>query len=258
MQPAESRFCIRPSHRGPTVPSVALSKSELTVRPIRPPAKFTLLFLSLILLFVLYPVATELGQGAALLDISGSLILLAAVYAIARQRRAKWSAGVLAAITLIANWGGNFTHSRTLDLVTCIAYAAFFSFAAVVVLRNILAEQQVTFDIILGGACVYMILGLIWANLYTLLAFVQPNAFSGQAVQAELLREQSKWFSADNADLIYFSFTTLSTLGYGDIVPTSHATRSLAALEAILGQLYLTVLVARLVGLHIARAARKD
>ena len=230
---------------------------ELIVRPNRRPAKFTLLFLSLILLFVLYPLAAELGQGAALLDISGSLILLAAVYAIARQRRAKWTAMILAVVTLAANWGGNIAHSRVLDLVTCVAYAAFFAFAAIVITRNILAEQQVSFDVIVGGACVYMILGLVWANLYTLMAFIQPNAFSGAAVQAEILREQAAWFSADNADLIYFSFTTLSTLGYGDIVPATHATRSLAALEAILGQLYLTVLVARLVGLHIVGATSK-
>ncbi len=242
----------------PADPSIALTKPDLTVRPSRPPAKFTLLFLSLILLFVLYPVASELGQGAALLDISGSVILLAAVYAIARQRRAKWAAVIMASITLFANWGGNIAHSRILDLVTCVAYAAFFGFAAIVITRNILSEQQVTFDVILGGACVYMILGLIWANLFTLMAFLQTNAFSGAGVQAEILREQASWFSADNADLIYFSFTTLSTLGYGDIVPASHATRSLAALEAILGQLYLTVLVARLVGLHIARATKKD
>lgn len=235
-----------------------MANPQIAVRPNRPPAKFTLLFLSLILLFVLYPAAAELGQGAALLDISGSLILLAAVYAIARQRRAKWAAVILAAATLAANWGGNIVHSRALDLITCLSYAAFFAFAAIVITRNILSEQQVTFDVIIGGACVYMILGLVWANLFTLLAFIQPNAFGGIGVQAEILREQSSWFSADNADLIYFSFTTLSTLGYGDIVPSSHATRSLAALEAILGQLYLTVLVARLVGLHIARAARRD
>lgn len=231
---------------------------ELTIRPKQAPAKFTLLFLSLILLFVLYPIAAELGQGAALLDILGSLVLLAAVYAIARQRRAKWAAGIMAAITLAANWGGNIAHSRALDLLTCVAYAAFFAFAAIIITRNILAEQQVSFDVILGGACVYMILGLLWANLFTFMAFVQPNSFGGHSIQAEFLREEARWFSADNADLIYFSFTTLSTLGYGDIMPTSHATRSLAALEAILGQLYLTVLVARLVGLHIARSTRKE
>ena len=235
-----------------------MTNPQLTVRASKPPAKFTLLFLSLVLLFVLYPVASELGQGAALLDISGSLILLAAVYAISRQRRAKWAAVIMASATLLANWSGNITHSRALDLLACVAYAAFFAFAAIVITRNILAAQQVTFDVILGGASVYMVLGLIWANLFTLMAFIQPDAFSGKGVQAEILREQAHWFSADNADLIYFSFTTLTTLGYGDIIPASPATRSLAALEAVLGQLYLTVLVARLVGLHIARSSRNE
>ena len=97
-------------------------------------------------------------------------------------------------------------------------------------------SHRITSDIIVGGICIYLLIGVLWTIFFTLLIDVDANAVAHKGVQS----------------LYYFSFTTLTTLGYGDIVPASDFAKVLTTMEAIIGQIYLTVFVARLVGLHIA------
>ncbi len=101
-----------------------------------------------------------------------------------------------------------------------------------------------TADKIFAAICVYLLVGYGWAFIYALIDDLQPGAFPNLSVQA-------KDFSGRVMQLRYFSFMTLTTVGYGDVVPLSPIARTMAALEAIMGQVYLTILVARLVGLHI-------
>jgi hypothetical protein len=91
-----------------------------------------------------------------------------------------------------------------------------------------------------------MFLGMIWAGLYSTLELLNPGSFSMANVPTGPTSQQFG----------YFSFTTLTTLGYGDIAPLSGAARAFATLEAMVGQIYLTVLIARLVGAHIAQSSR--
>jgi hypothetical protein len=89
---------------------------------------------------------------------------------------------------------------------------------------------------IVGGICIYLLIGILWTVLYGLVRTWNPDAI--------VLRE--------GASLFYFSFTTLTTLGYGDITPAVKLAQDLAIMEAITGQVYLAIFIARLVGLHIA------
>ena len=103
---------------------------------------------------------------------------------------------------------------------------------------------SVTTDKIFAAVCVYLLIGLAWTFAYALVDALNPHSFvalSAAGHEKYIIRV---------LELRYFSFMTLTTVGYGDIVPHSTAARTLAALEAIVGQIYLTVLVARLVGLH--------
>jgi hypothetical protein len=109
----------------------------------------------------------------------------------------------------------------------------------------------VTADKIYGALCVYLLIGLTWGFMFLTLEGVQPGSFS-------LGQGQPNGIAKDPATLVYFSFVTLSTVGYGDITPLSPPARSLAFMEAIIGQIYLAVLVARLVGLHIASSMAGD
>ncbi|MBZ5688547.1 MAG: potassium channel family protein, partial [Acidobacteriia bacterium] len=106
---------------------------------------------------------------------------------------------------------------------------------------------EVTTDTIAGAACAYTLLAMLWGNLYVLLEIVHPGSF---AIPAPWRME----LSGDLAPaLLYFSFMTLTTVGYGDITPQWAGAGGLAAAEAVVGQLYLAITIARLVGLHISQ-----
>jgi hypothetical protein len=105
-------------------------------------------------------------------------------------------------------------------------------------LREIFNAKKITADIIKGGICIYFFIGLFWAILYKLAHDIHPASFSTPFI--------------DHLSFFYFSFTTLTTVGYGDITPVSSFARMLTNLEAIVGQLYLVIFLASLIGLHIA------
>ena len=107
-----------------------------------------------------------------------------------------------------------------------------------------------------ASLCVYLLMGVLWAILYSLLQIVEPGSFAFSFADGE--SEMMRWGGNQGEIALYYSFVTMSTLGYGDIIPTSSLSRTCAALQAIVGQLYLAVLVARLVGLHIVRPSAKE
>ena len=115
---------------------------------------------------------------------------------------------------------------------------------AAAVLRQALAPGQVTLRRIEGAVAAYLLIGLIFAGAYDLLAALAPGAFlqNGAPMAPDAL----------GGDFVFFSFVTLTSTGYGDLVPVHPVGRSLAVLEAITGQLYLAILLARLVSLEVA------
>jgi voltage-gated potassium channel len=108
----------------------------------------------------------------------------------------------------------------------------------------------VSAESICGALCGYMLLGLAFGHLYCILESITPGAFHGDAEFAIQLRDQSRRHFL----LTYFSFATLTTVGYGDITPVRDSARGLSVVEAILGQLYLAVLIAELIGKRVAQA----
>lgn len=116
----------------------------------------------------------------------------------------------------------------------------FFIFTALKTAKQVLFTGEIDGNKILGSICLYLLLGLIWAILYTLLQITFNDAFSN-------LNNAREWFILF-PDFIYFSFVTLTTLGFGDISPTQPVARFLVYFQAIVGQFYIAVLVATLVG----------
>ncbi len=110
-------------------------------------------------------------------------------------------------------------------------------------IKWLFSVDKVDADTVKGGICVYMLLGLMWMALYRFVYEINPNSFSVQFGQA--------W------EFLYFSFTTLTTVGYGDITPVSSFAMMLTNLEGMAGQLFLAIFVARLVGLHIVHGQNK-
>ncbi len=117
------------------------------------------------------------------------------------------------------------------------------AFVLWLVATSVFSDGRVSTDRILGAICVYLLLGMIWSTLHIVLWGVAPGAYD---VSREIPLRSAE------TEFIYFSFVTLTTLGYGDVVPVSPLARMLAWTEALVGQLFLAVTIARLVGLHVA------
>lgn len=180
-------------------------------------------------------------------------ILLAGVYAVSRRGRLFWI-GLALALTGIGVEGA--LHARPTFALMVANFAlsiGILGLLASVILYAILDEARVTLDTILGGICVYLLLGVAWSIAYSFLEYLQPGSFAidGAPLPVAL---RSDDFRVE--ELIYFSFVTLTTVGYGDILAKTHPARALAAAEAVSGSLYLAVFIARLVGLHMVHQSR--
>ena len=205
------------------------------------------LFLALLIavVFVL-PVFSRLGPlGSLAGDIVLSALLVAGALTLPERRWMRWAVPPFAVIALLIRWVSVAMDSAYLvawrelsTLVTLILFAA-------VVAGQVYRSGPVTYHRILGAVAVYLLLGLIWANAYGLLQQLRPDAFAGMLNEAFI---SQTW--------IYYSFVTLTTVGYGDITPVHPVARSLAIGEALTGQLYLAITLARLVSLHVSTRAK--
>jgi hypothetical protein len=209
------------------------------------PHRFLYLLIALVAFVTLVPVLEELGYGGMIFDIFISTILLSAAYAVSESRGHFFLALILAGPAFVLRWVNNFVGSPWLQFVAGVLTVLFLLLVVVLILSHVLKTERVTREKIFGALSVYLIFGVVWGLSFMLQDFLVPGSFRyGEGVRT-------------SAEMVYFSFVTLTTLGYGDIVPVSPSARALATLEALTGQLYLTVLVARLVGLHITHSSRR-
>ncbi|WDP87127.1 MAG: hypothetical protein HUN05_20000 [Desulfobacter sp.] len=145
-------------------------------------------------------------------------------------------------------WLGYFyTPKENVILASSVLQAFFILYIALMIILSIFKAPKVTRDVIAAAVVVYLFASLLFAKLYMILELVYPGSFS---MDHNLIVESP-------GVLKYFSIVTLSTLGYGDIVPMSSPARSLVSVEAIFGQIYLAVLVARLVSMHGSASSGK-
>ncbi|OKH40226.1 hypothetical protein NIES2119_03365 [[Phormidium ambiguum] IAM M-71] len=114
----------------------------------------------------------------------------------------------------------------------------FLAISIQLIIREIFPSKNVTGDTIKGGVCIYLLLGLFWYNIYELIYLFNSNSFKGIVS------------SNSQADLLYFSYTTLTTVGYGDITPVINIARIFANLESIVGIIYPAIYISRLAGIY--------
>ena len=213
----------------------------------------SVLLIALLLLAVAEPFFPEETFGHAAYLILISAVLIAAVWAASRNQRLRIASLLLALPTFVVAWVRHFVDDRFMNILFLLLAAVFLVFTAVVVLRQALGHDiAVTLDTIAGAVCVYLLLAVIWALIFSLLELVHPGSFLSDG---RMLPSSSR-HRAVSPTLLYLSVVTLSTLGYGDVLPVTEQARMLAAIEAIIGQLYLAVLIARLVGIEASRPRR--
>ncbi len=175
-------------------------------------------------------------------------ILLSAVFAISRTRTTLIVSIMLGVPSIIMEFLTSGSAAAPLHVATDVTQSCLLICCVALIVRRLFDIREVTFDNICASVCAYMLLAMTWALIYQIIERQVPGSFLGGGAVID------GFGSTGNVAAIYFSMVTISTLGYGDIVPATQNVRILAACEAIFGQIYLAVLVARLVGLHIAHA----
>jgi len=189
----------------------------------------------------------DLVRISFLIEIFISAILLSGIYAISEDRVSLFSALVTGVPALFINWSFEIFKIPSLLLLHHICAALFFATATVIIVRHLINQEVVTIDLIWGAVCGYFFIGFMWSAVFSLLEAFHPGSFKlGHQVVPDI------------DSFIYFSFVTLATLGYGDIVPLTEKAQSFAVIETLMGQMYLAVNIAALVAIRISQARSRD
>jgi hypothetical protein len=221
---------------------MALSKLKRLQKP--PRHGYTVLLVTLLMLMVLGPVGRQFGLGDVTNTILVSMVLMSGLYAVSRRKGMIHIVALLGLAAFMIHW---FVFVTTWDTLARfgaeVTGVLFFGLIGFMLLQDILSRRgNVSWSLINGALSVYLLMGVVFAFAYSFLYTLTPDAFSSPD------KIQGPGFH----NFVYLSYVTLTTLGYGDITPTRPIAASLVTLEAVIGQIYLTVLVARLVGMHIS------
>ncbi len=207
--------------------------------------RYTQLLLILISIFGIIGLFSE-DIGIFILSILILSAIVILVKTLALHKRTFYLYITLACIAFIADLiylTINSSHIQSsLAIAADLTYVCFFITSISLITRQIFHERRVTVDTVAGGICLYLLLGNLWFLFYDNLHLMQSHAFKGPSDVIS------------SFDLFYFSFTTLTTVGYGDIIPVSQLARVIANLEAIVGVLFPAVFIARLVSMYEAKS----
>ena len=206
--------------------------------------KYTHLLYVLVLRLLAAPFLKDYGE------ILLSLLLLWAIVLIIRtfylHQKFFWFYLIVAVsaflLEVIARFRNFFGLETAFVVSVYFVYALYLGIAAWLIMREIFLSAKVTMDTVCGGICVYLLIGFLWSLFYGVVQYLDQNAFSQTVTPGG-------FYSTG----IYLSFTTLTTLGYGDILPVNPFAMMLTNLEAIIGQMYPAIFIAILVGAYLSQ-----
>lgn len=208
-----------------------------------------ILLLSLIGLLVALPVLRAFPGSGLRFSILLSFVMVAAIYVNSLQR---WTLAVGVLVgggAILATGGAEAAGSPALATLARAMNLVLLVLTTLLMLNTLARAERVSRDTIIGGICVYLMIGLSFAVAYLIVLGVDPHALVKGGVSLVELHGDS---SADSAQVLYFSFVTLTTLGFGDIAPNGEVMQTVVVTEAIIGQLYVAIFIARLMALYIA------
>src|ERR1700752_1906484 len=200
------------------------------------------LLVSLLALVAIGPWLTENVAGRGLWELLFTLVALSSIHMVRVKRGEAVISGLLALPTLVSLWLRQVVPALGLSQVALVLMTLFLLYTTITVLLRVFTEERVTMDTLSGALCVY----LLAPGSFHLPMWWTPGKEQGIATDVPMNL------------MTYFSFTTLTTLGYGDVLPISGVARAAVILEAVLGHFYLAVLVARLIGVHVADARGQE
>ena len=208
------------------------------------------LLIGLLVLIIVSPSIPESSSGV-LFELVFDSILIAGVYS-AGPGRHQWPFLVLTVVTLAVRWGEHLSGMSQLDVGALFITVLWLVYAVSIIIGHLFQRRDVTVDTILGAVVTYLLAAVAFTMLFEIIELQNPGSFSGIPDQARSHRAEL------GSSMLYFSLVCITTMGYGDIVPVSNLSRPLAVLEGVFGQLYLAVMIARLVGLHIANSRSRE
>ena len=205
--------------------------------------KYTHLLSSLVILLLLASLFDRrfvIGQTLISFGFLGTIILVLKTFYLPKKIKLYFK--ILASLALILTTINNILYVQKptffLSIITFSIYSIFISMAIIFMTIKIFNSKKVTGDTVKGGISIYLMIGILWYMFYELILLIDVDAFSIQIENLETYK------------LVYFSYSTLTTLGYGDISPINKLAMALANLEAIIGQMYPAIFIARLVTLY--------
>lgn len=202
-------------------------------------------------LFVVTPLASSAMIGSEIMLCFVAVLTITGVAVVTGRRSVLIVIVVLAAAAIGLDWAAHFEkNSILLSVLDYSLRLGFVLMLAVIVTVQVFRPGNVTHHRVQGAICVYLLAGLAWAYAFEILLVFDPAAFHLPAIYGPP--------PARTGLLRYFSFVTLTTLGYGDILPVSPFARAFATSEALFGQLYPAVMIARLISLEILERRRGD
>lgn len=204
-----------------------------------------LLILLVSYFFVVFPLLGGEAVSGGAISIFFSLILVAGIIATSEHNAVKWGIVAVAVVTFLTHWLHVFFQGNTAHIVATSSTTAFFAMQTWFLSKRVFSGGTVNIYRILGAVALYLVLGALWADAFLLVYLTNPDAFA--------FSPNSQAFEPPVSEMFYFSFATLTTVGYGDITPLTPMARSLAMLEALVGQLYPAIILAHLVSQYVAR-----
>jgi Ion channel len=210
-----------------------------------------ILLFCLLLVIFFYPALSK--QRLLMRDIIFTAIILSGTYSLDFAKKTRNILIISGIITIVLTWVYYFFDEDILGLVAFLSFFSFNMFVTVFMIRHIARSKEVTLTIIINSINGYLLIGILGAVLLAIAENVQKFFFHTNAGAINFAGDAAAGFH----DYLYFSFVTLTTLGYGDVTPVSAFAKSLTVVIAISGQLYLTILIALLVGKYLSNPEKR-
>ena len=223
-----------------------MAKSTYTYLQKLSQRRFLILLVLILFMIVGTPFLDDFFPSKVFMDVLLTAIFIAIIFAIRSKPSHLIIASFLALPLVISTWSYYFVEFTHISLLTRVFGALFFAYTVINILQIIARSEVVTKETIFAAIVAYLLIAIMWAFIYIVLDTLVPGSFSfpEKGTRVETMRFE------------YFSFVTITTLGYGDVTPLTNKASALVLLEALVGQVYLVVLVAWLVGMHVSRKAK--
>ncbi len=184
------------------------------------------------------------------LELVFDLIMVAGVYSVGLGSH-RWPFLALMFVTLGMRWGELLMGNEALDFPALTLSALWLAYAIALIVAHLFQRRDVTVDTILSAMVAYLLTAVAFSMLFQIIELQSPGSFSG-------FPDASQVDGGLSSAAMYYSLVCITTMGFGDIVPVSAIARPIAVIEGVFGQLYVAVMIARLVGLHIVRSGDDD